>query len=67
MKKIRKNFSLEFKTQAVSLSEQRGNVSFVPPRIGDLQRNTLFEFLKTNFQYFEIYIEGIYNYYRFGI
>ncbi len=29
MKKIRKNYSLEFKIQAVSLSEQRGNVSLV--------------------------------------
>ena len=29
MKNIRKNYSLEFKIQAVSLSEQRGNVSLV--------------------------------------
>jgi transposase len=29
MKKIRKNYILEFKIQAVSLSEQRGNISSV--------------------------------------
>jgi transposase len=34
MKKIRKNYSLEFKIQAVSLSEQRGNVSSVAEELG---------------------------------
>lgn len=34
MKKIRKNYSLEFKIQAVSLSEQRGNVSLVAQELG---------------------------------
>lgn len=29
MKRVRKNYRLEFKIQAVSLSEQRGNVSSV--------------------------------------
>ena len=34
MKNIRKNYSLEFKIQAVSLSEQRGNVSLVAQKLG---------------------------------
>jgi putative transposase len=34
MKKIRKNYSLEFKIQAVSLSEQRCNVSLVAQELG---------------------------------
>ncbi len=34
MKNIRKNYSLEFKIQAVSLSEQRGNVSLVSQELG---------------------------------
>ena len=34
MKKIRRNYSLEFKIQAVSLSEQRGNVSLVAQELG---------------------------------
>ncbi|SHK32193.1 transposase [Chryseobacterium polytrichastri] len=34
MKKVRKNYSLEFKIQAVSLSEQRGNVSSVAEELG---------------------------------
>ncbi len=34
MKKIRKNYSLEFKIQAVSLSEKRGNISLVAQDLG---------------------------------
>ena len=34
MKKVRKNYSLEFKIQAVSLSEQRGNISSVAQQLG---------------------------------
>mgnify|MGYP002135493034 CR=1 len=34
MKNIRKNYSFEFKIQAVSLSEQRGNVSLVAQKLG---------------------------------
>ncbi|WP_099767192.1 transposase [Chryseobacterium sp. 52] len=34
MKKIRKNYSLEFKIHAVSLSEQRGNVFLVAQELG---------------------------------
>ncbi|WP_425549797.1 transposase [Chryseobacterium ginsenosidimutans] len=34
MKKIRKNYSLEFKIQAVSLSEHRENVSLVAQELG---------------------------------
>ncbi len=34
MKKMRKIYSLEFKLQAVSLSEQRGNVSSVAQELG---------------------------------
>lgn len=34
MKKIRKNYSLEFKIGAVSLSEQRGNLSLVAQELG---------------------------------
>ncbi|WP_157963423.1 transposase [Chryseobacterium lathyri] len=33
MKKIRKNYNLEFKMQAVSLSEQRGNVSSIAQKL----------------------------------
>lgn len=33
MKRVRKNYSLEFKIQAVSLSEQRGNVSSLPEEL----------------------------------
>jgi transposase len=34
MKKIRKNYSLGFKIQAVSLSDQRGNASLVAQELG---------------------------------
>ncbi|WP_276964082.1 transposase [Chryseobacterium sp.] len=34
MKRVRKNYRLEFKIQAVSLSEQRGNVSSVAKELG---------------------------------
>lgn len=34
MKKVRKNYSLEFKIQAVFLSEQRGNISSVTQELG---------------------------------
>ncbi|PXW09765.1 transposase [Chryseobacterium sp. CBTAP 102] len=34
MKGVRKNYRLEFKIQAVSLSEQRGNVSSVAKELG---------------------------------
>ena len=34
MKKVRKNYSLEFKIGAVSLSEQRGNISSVAQELG---------------------------------
>lgn len=34
MENIRKNYSLEFKIQSVSLSEQRGNVSSVAEELG---------------------------------
>jgi len=34
MKKIRKNYSIEFNIQAISLSEQRGNISSVDEELG---------------------------------
>lgn len=36
MKKIRKNYSIEFKIGAVSLSEQRGNASLVVQELGKM-------------------------------